>query len=58
MVKSGEINSFNILTLSPKGNKSEKAKYFLKKQLLKIIKHYANHDTDDDFWTVTLHETG
>ena len=57
MVKSGDINSFYILTFSQKGSRFEKARRFLKEQLRKIIKNEPNHDTDDDVCILILHET-
>ena len=57
IVKSDNMNSFYLLTLSPKGSISEKARRFLKEQLRKIIKNEANHDTDDDVSILILHET-
>ena len=38
MLKSGDINSFYLLTLSLKGSRPEKAKRFFKEQLRKIMK--------------------
>ena len=57
MVKTGDINSFYILTLFPKGSRPEKARRFLKEQLRKIVKNEANHDNDDDVCILILHET-